>query len=160
MLDETVLILLWYAQAHALGKPLCCVLLCLCLCLCRYVSVPACLSHSALNSNLSPKQNTCPCWKSIKLMWVYLILWHALWYALCYILVVCNEYIPVCGSMYSIPTGMCWIYTSLYRYVLCLLHYNMCNTDLIHTTILWYIPQYMPNTFDTYSSASLGDWNR
>ena len=34
------------------------------------MSVPACLSNCALKSNLSPKQNTCLDWKSIKFVCV------------------------------------------------------------------------------------------
>ena len=40
------------------------------LCLCNYVSVAACLRDFALKRNLSPKQNICLYWKSIKLVCV------------------------------------------------------------------------------------------
>ena len=52
------------------GNPLCNVFLWLYLSLCKYVSVPACLRDFALKHNLSPKQNTCLYWKSIKLVCV------------------------------------------------------------------------------------------
>ena len=67
LLPDESAVSLSYDRAHAL-EILRCVPATVCLCLRKYVSVPACLRDSALKRNLSPKQNTCLYWKSIKLM--------------------------------------------------------------------------------------------